>query len=127
MTGAHHARELISIQMPLYSALKLLHGNVHQDPNYQALLQQNVYHFAPVINPDGLALIEEDFDKTGQKKIMPKRKNMNPRAIIAADGIKCLTKDTGVDLNRNYGVDWGEGNRAQYGGGDTAKTDECQD
>lgn len=52
---------------------------------------------------------------------------MNPLAIIAADGIKCLTKDTGVDLNRNYGVDWGEGNRAQYGGGNTAKTDECQD
>jgi len=56
---------------------------------------------------------------------MPKRKNMNPRAIMSSNGIKCLTEDAGVDLNRNYGVDWGEGNRAQYG--TDKKTDECQE
>lgn len=29
LTGAHHARELVSVQMPLYMLLDLLHGLVH--------------------------------------------------------------------------------------------------
>jgi hypothetical protein len=29
MTGAHHARELISVQMPLLMVLDLLHGYLH--------------------------------------------------------------------------------------------------
>jgi hypothetical protein len=29
MTGAHHSRELVSVQMPLYMLLDLLHGSVH--------------------------------------------------------------------------------------------------
>lgn len=28
LTGAHHSRELVSIQMPLYSLLRLLHGGI---------------------------------------------------------------------------------------------------
>lgn len=38
LTGAHHARELISVQMPLYLVLKLLHGYVHKDMETMALL-----------------------------------------------------------------------------------------
>ena len=38
MTGAHHARELVSVQMPLYMLLDLLHGLVHQDPEKLILL-----------------------------------------------------------------------------------------
>jgi hypothetical protein len=29
MTGAHHSRELVSVQMPLFTILDLLHGLVH--------------------------------------------------------------------------------------------------
>lgn len=39
LTGAHHSRELVSIQMPLYSILELLHGFVHNDPEKKLLLQ----------------------------------------------------------------------------------------
>ena len=31
LTGAHHSRELISTQMPLYAAIDLLHGYIHGD------------------------------------------------------------------------------------------------
>lgn len=31
MTGAHHSRELVSVQMPLFAILNLLHGALHQD------------------------------------------------------------------------------------------------
>ena len=35
VTGAHHARELITIQHSLYTALKMIHGGaVHKDPYY---------------------------------------------------------------------------------------------
>jgi murein tripeptide amidase MpaA len=29
MTGAHHSRELLSVQMPLYTVIDILHGLVH--------------------------------------------------------------------------------------------------
>jgi len=96
--------------------LKLIHGGVvHKDPYYQNLLQQNVYHIVPVVNPDGLYMIEEDFPKT--KKVLKKRKNQNPNAMESADKnhTKCAQEDAGVDLNRNYGVDWGVGVLTQVG------------
>lgn len=36
--------------------------------------------------------------------IPDKRKNMNPNMDGAAEG--CSGTEMGVDLNRNYGVDW---------------------
>jgi len=88
------------------------------------LLQQNVYHIVPVVNADGLAMIEADFPKT--KKVLKKRKNQNPDAQNSADKnhTKCAPEDAGVDLNRNYGVDWGLGNRKEFGHG---IEDECAD
>jgi hypothetical protein len=38
LTGAHHARELVSVQMVLYSILEMLHGLVHLDPEKLILL-----------------------------------------------------------------------------------------
>jgi Tfp pilus assembly protein FimT len=62
LTGATHSRELITVQMPLYSSLKLLHkALVQNDERYQNLLMQNTYYVVPVINVDGLAQIEKDF------------------------------------------------------------------
>ena len=88
------------------------------------LLQQNTYHIVPVVNADGLAMIEADFPKT--KKVLKKRKNQNPDAQYTADKnhTKCAPEDAGVDLNRNYGVDWGVGNRKEFGHG---IEDECHD
>jgi len=83
-----------------------------------------VYHIVPVVNADGLALIEEDFGRT--KKVLKKRKNQNPNAVESngKNKTKCAPEDSGVDLNRNYGVDWGNGNRKDYGHGEE---DECAD
>jgi hypothetical protein len=39
LTGAHHSRELVSIQMPLFTILDLLHGWVHGHPEKTMLLQ----------------------------------------------------------------------------------------
>ena len=41
---------------------------------------------------------------------MKKRKNMSPYAMYSEQGkFNCSEEDSGVDLNRNYGVDWGVG------------------
>lgn len=55
--------------------LKLLHGMLHNDPESKKLLEQNRYLIIPTVNVDGLAYIEEMYEKTG--KIEGKRKNMN--------------------------------------------------
>ena len=41
MTGAHHSRELVSTQMPLYTILDILHGVVHQDSETMSMLERN--------------------------------------------------------------------------------------
>jgi len=62
MTGATHSRELITIQMPLYSAIKLLHSAlVLNNEKYQNMLMQNTYYIVPIINVDGVMLIENGF------------------------------------------------------------------
>ena len=63
------------------------------------MLRGTKFFFMPVINVDGAALVEEHWLSEG--KILNKRKNSNPNNIGS-----CGYENSGVDLNRNYGVDW---------------------
>merc|ERR1719163_1234756 len=63
------------------------------------MLAQSKFHFVPIVNVDGAAFVEDHWND--EHKILNKRKNMNP----ANEGT-CDTENSGVDLNRNYGVDW---------------------
>jgi len=60
----------------------------------------------PAINVDGAALVEEHW--LSEHKILNKRKNMNPNYSM------CDAENSGVDLNRNYGVDWVAENMANH-------------
>jgi murein tripeptide amidase MpaA len=62
------------------------------------MLSETKFYFIPVINVDGAALIEDHWHS--DRKIINKRKNMNPNFQMCSD------ENSGVDLNRNYGVDW---------------------
>jgi hypothetical protein len=66
------------------------------------MLKNNKYYFIPVLNVDGLALIEETHLSEGHlTSVLDKRKNMGPV------GMSCESSaQYGVDLNRNFGVDW---------------------
>ena len=60
MTGATHARELISTSLTLYQMLKLLQlGVVKEHAKYKDFLTKNTYYYMPVFNVDGLAYIEQ--------------------------------------------------------------------
>ena len=61
ITGAHHAREAVSIQMPFYIIFKFLHGVVHNDQYYIDLLENVTLYIVPIFNVDGVFDIEQTF------------------------------------------------------------------
>jgi len=90
--------------MPLYSVLMLLHGYVHNDPESLALLARNRYLVIPFINVDGSYVIYEQYMKTGE--LILKRKN-NDLRFEKESNLTCPLWAQGVDINRNYGVHFG--------------------
>jgi len=100
MTGATHARELLSMQVPLYMCLKLLHqGILNKKDRYVNMLRTTKFFFIPVVNVDGSALVEQHWVDDG--KIIDKRKNQSPTNFGS-----CGYENSGVDINRNFGIDW---------------------
>ena len=90
--GGHHAREHLSMEMPLMIAQHLA-ANYAKDPTIKKLVDSRDIFLIPQINPDGAEYDIADGDYKSWRK--------NRRT---AQG-RC----DGVDLNRNYGFKWGEG------------------
>ena len=89
--GNHHAREHLSVEVPLMFAQHLLKNR--DDPAISQLLNTRDIWIVPMLNPDGA-----EFDiSTGSYKYWRKNRRDN------GDGT------FGVDLNRNYGHGWGTG------------------
>jgi hypothetical protein len=95
--GCHHAREWISVEVPLLLA-KYLVENYGSDSSIQNLVDDSAIWIVPMVNPDG-HVYSVDFSVDPLDPDDPRfwRKNRNdyPSACI------------GVDLNRNYGYQWG--------------------
>jgi carboxypeptidase T len=100
--GCHHAREHLSVEMPLLFIEHLL-TNYGKDPNITRLVDSREIFIAPMINPDGHVY---DF-RPGQRGRMW-RKNRRPNS----------NGTFGVDLNRNYGFKWGTGGSSTDGNSD---------
>jgi len=86
--GEHHAREWISVEVPLRLA-DYIASNYASDPQLQKRLNQTELWIAPMVNPDGY-VYSWSVDRWW-------RKNRRP----VGSGYY------GVDLNRNYGYHWG--------------------
>ena len=103
--GGHHAREHLSVEMPLMLAQYLIKGYRDGDARIVRLLNSRDIHIIPVVNPDG-----SEFDiKDGSYKMWRKNRTRN------SDGT------FGVDLNRNYGYQWGTGGSSSDPSSDTFK------
>lgn len=59
----------------------------------------------PILNVDGVAFIEKNWKESG--KFIDDRKNMNWQ-YGSCDKAGGGGNDIGVDLNRNFGVDFGQ-------------------
>ncbi len=89
--GNHHAREHLSVEVPLLYAQHLLKNR--DDPTIWSLLDSRDIWIIPMLNPDGA---EFDID-TGRYKLWRKNRRNNQDGTF------------GVDLNRNYSFGWGTG------------------
>jgi carboxypeptidase T len=94
--GNHHARELMSVDIPLRFAQYLL-ANYGTDADVTQMVNEREIYFIPMVNPDGHVYVEANHsgysDYWWRKN---RRRNF--------DGTY------GVDLNRNYGYMWGYDN-----------------
>jgi hypothetical protein len=89
--GCHHAREWISVEVPLLLGRHLLE-NYSTDPGVRALVDGGEIWVVPLVNPDGLEYSIHVY------RYWRKNRRSN------SDG------SFGVDLNRNYGYRWGYDN-----------------
>lgn len=101
--GCHHAREHLSVEVPLRFAEYLVTQYATNDA-VKKLVDSREIFVAPVINPDGFF-----YDYTNGISGKNWRKNRKPLAGGAF----------GVDLNRNYGFGWGGGGASANGSSDT--------
>ncbi|MFZ4706056.1 MAG: M14 family zinc carboxypeptidase [Bacteroidales bacterium] len=94
--GNHHAREPISLEVAMY-ILNYVVSNYGVDPTITADVNNKQIWFMPLVNPNGHKIVIDQVDLWWRKNI---RDNNSNSAIDAG------TTD-GVDLNRNYGWEWG--------------------
>jgi carboxypeptidase T len=91
-TAVHHAREPGSLSAVIYYLWHVLE-HYSTDPQIKAIVDNTELYFVPVVNPDGYLLNISTNPSGGGMW----RKNMRDNL----DGTQ------GVDLNRNYGYNWG--------------------
>ena len=88
LIGCHHAREWISVEVPLLIAKYLLE-NYSQDNYIHTLVDESEIWIIPLLNPDGLEYSIHYY------RYWRKNRRDNEDGTF------------GVDLNRNYGYQWG--------------------
>ena len=103
--GGHHAREHLSVELPLMWAQYLIEQYRAQNSRIVSLINSRDIHIIPTVNPDGM---EYDI-KDGNYKMWRKNRTTN------SDGT------FGVDLNRNYGYQWGTGGSSSNTNSETYK------
>jgi len=94
-TGMHHAREPMSI-MNLIFFMHYILQNYATDPEVQDLVDNTELYFIPCLNPDGYEHNRSTNPNGGGMWRKNRRNNGNGTY--------------GVDLNRNYGYQWGYDN-----------------
>jgi hypothetical protein len=94
IVGCHHARELITVEIPL-AIIQTLTENYAVDSRIKFLVDHREIWIVPMLNPDGHVYVEE-VDSWW-------RKNRNTNGSSNAS-------HQGVDLNRNYSFQWGYDN-----------------
>jgi hypothetical protein len=92
INGAYHGDEILSTDVVFDALDVLLYGD---DPRVQGWLDHFVFWIVPMVNPDGVNEFLERSQFSGRK---------NARDLDS-DGL--IEKREGVDLNRNFPVEWG--------------------
>jgi len=94
-SSLHHCREPAGMMSVIYFMYYLLE-NYPADPEVKYLVENRELYFVPVVNPDGYAYNQQTNPNGGG--------NWRKNRLNNGDG------SFGVDLNRNYGYQWGYDN-----------------
>jgi len=97
--GNHHARELITVEIPLAIIRELL-TKYGRDQNITDMVNNKEIWVVPMVNPDGHVRVETV--DSWWRKNLNRNNSSNPF-------------EWGVDLNRNYAYKWGYDNRGSSG------------
>lgn len=106
ITALHHAREPASVQQLMYFMWYLLE-NYGTDPEVTWLIDHTEIYIVPVVNPDGY-LYNQSTNPGGGGMWRKNRRNNGGGTY-------------GVDLNRNYGYQWGVSGTSGMPGSDVYK------
>ncbi len=99
--GTHHAREPISLEVSMAVLIHLLE-NYGTNPSITNLLDNFQIWIVPLVNPDGHKVVIDQTDTWWRKNI---RDNDNDHLVSTDENSGY--GDDGVDINRNYGWEWG--------------------
>ncbi|MEE9268933.1 MAG: M14 family zinc carboxypeptidase [Candidatus Krumholzibacteria bacterium] len=94
--GNHHARELMAVEIPLRFAVYLL-DNYGTDAAVTNMVDTREIYFIPMVNPDGHVYVEQNHAGSWTTWWRKNRRDNGDGTI-------------GVDINRNYGYQWGYDN-----------------
>ncbi len=102
ITGCHHAREWMTVEVPLDLAVRLLEGS-GTDPAMKKRLENTEIWVVPMVNPDGYEYSRNE-DSWWRKSRRPIEETGCPMPKPPADMDNSPWAQTpmGVDLNRNY-------------------------
>jgi hypothetical protein len=93
IAGCHHARELMSVEVPLLFAQYLL-SNYGVSPFVTSMVDTREIWVAPMVNPDGHVYVQNNHSGDWWNWWRKNRRDNGDGSF-------------GVDLNRNYGHEWG--------------------
>ncbi|UCE27194.1 MAG: T9SS type A sorting domain-containing protein, partial [Candidatus Coatesbacteria bacterium] len=99
ITGVHHAREPMSLEVPLAFA-QYLCENYGSDPDVQNIVDNLEFYIMPCMNPDGYIYDDVEYSRNWWRKNGYDWPGDEPTDWGYGYG-------TGVDLNRNYTYMWG--------------------
>ena len=91
--GCHHARELMAVEMPLRFLEHLVTG-YYSNAQVKQLVDAREFFFVPIVNPDGYVYVQNNHAGNSNGWWRKNRRNNGNGSF-------------GVDLNRNYGYEWG--------------------
>ena len=113
--GGIHAREYIGSQVVMREIVALLEMQqnnwLYHGQSIAALLQNTCIHFVPMVNPDGITLVQGGVDalNTDAAKTMVMNIAAQDKATnLAAYLRKWKNNISGVNLNRNFDAFWQE-------------------
>jgi carboxypeptidase T len=98
ITGGYHAREWISVEVPIYFANQLL-SKYATDDSIRYLVDHTQFWIVPIVNPDGV-VYSQGAENNHLDNIRLWRKNRRPVSVS-----EC-SSGMGVDLNRNFDFQW---------------------